>query len=338
MTSVPFISFVSDTPLVHGSPTVSVQSPCYVKLIDRSGRLSFDRVLVTPGNPLVSGYQYYIPWQIEYQYVGSEEVSTYNFDLTDQVVFIKMDGHALGDNIAWIPYVEQFRQVHNCKVICSTFWNELFVDAYPHILFVKPNTKIHNVYAQYYIGAHKPHNEFYCRVDVDRSALYNIASSTLGLGDQYIKCRIAYPKVNKNKRLVSLSQFASSDIKTWKGDWQKVVDSLVSRGFEVQVVSKERTNLTNVTDLSGDHFTILDRVDQLAHSSYFIGCSSGLSWLSNSIDNVVVLISDFTPPHHEFPCVRIYDVDHVTDTVLTTEPTHHVSTEVVISTINQHIV
>jgi len=305
MSSVPVFSFVSDTPLSFGSPSVFVDRPCYIKLIDRSGKLQFERVLVTSDAPLRSMYQYYVPWEIEYQYQDSDEVGSYVFDLKDKVVFIKMDGHALGDNVAWMPYVEQFRQIHNCKVICSTFWNELFIDSYKEILFVKPNTKIHNVYAQYYIGAHKPHNQFYCPVDVDRSALYHVASHTLGLGDQFIKCKIDHTKVTKDPKLICLSEFASSDIKTWKGDWQRVINSVTSLGFTVMSISKERTSLTNVIDCTGD-FAIEDRVAQLARSSYFIGCSSGLSWLSNSLDNVVFLISDFTPPYHEFPCFGYY--------------------------------
>lgn len=36
-----------------------------------------------------------------------------------------MDVYALGDTIAWIPYVKIFMEKHDCKIICSTFHNDL---------------------------------------------------------------------------------------------------------------------------------------------------------------------------------------------------------------------
>ena len=63
--------------------------------------------------------QWYSNWLIEV-YKDNQLIIKDIFDVTNKVVFIKMDGHALGDNIAWIPYVDVFRKQRNCTVICST--------------------------------------------------------------------------------------------------------------------------------------------------------------------------------------------------------------------------
>ena len=47
-------------------------------------------------------------------------------NLKDKRVFICFESKSLGDNLAWVPYVEKFRTIHKCEVICSTFNNDLF--------------------------------------------------------------------------------------------------------------------------------------------------------------------------------------------------------------------
>jgi O-phosphoseryl-tRNA(Cys) synthetase len=63
-----------------------------------------------------------------------------------------MDSSAIGDTLAWFPYLEEFRKKHNCKLICSTFHNKWFESQYPEIEFVKPGTSVEGLYAMYTIG------------------------------------------------------------------------------------------------------------------------------------------------------------------------------------------
>jgi autotransporter strand-loop-strand O-heptosyltransferase len=270
-----------------------------------------------PGEYFTSPYQYFIDWNIKVwgednnlnQLIPGAKVPLweYNLDLTNQVVFIKMDAYALGDNLAWLPYVDSFQQKHKCRIICSTFHNHLFVDVYPNIMFVQPNTRIDNVYAQYYIGTHDHTPPIYSPTTYITEPLQKIASDILGLDFEDLKCKVAHIPQPKNPKKICLSEFASLDMKTWHGDWQEVVDTLVKAGYEIHVISREKTALKNVVDKSGD-IPIEHRVADLASASYFIGVSSGLSWLAHSLDCHVFLISDFTPKNHEFNTnvTRIY--------------------------------
>ena len=74
------------------------------------------------------------------------------YDAKGKRVYIALDSSALGDTIAWMPYVEEFRKKWDCVLIVSTFWNHLFENTYPNITFIKPGDSAHNLYAMYKLG------------------------------------------------------------------------------------------------------------------------------------------------------------------------------------------
>jgi autotransporter strand-loop-strand O-heptosyltransferase len=172
-------------------------------------------------------------------------------------------------------------------------------------MFVAPNTKIENVYAQYYIGAAYDNNPKYCRLNAAECELQRIASDILGLEHQELKPEInfqwGFPTSRFVFNYVTLSEFGSAENKHWKteGGWQGVVDYIKSRGYEVVVISKEKTNLKRVIDFSGD-FPLTERICDIKNAKFHLGVSSGLSWLAWGLGTHVVMISDVTPKFHEF--------------------------------------
>ena len=66
--------------------------------------------------------------------------------------------------------------------------------------------------------------------------------------------------------------------------------------------------MKNIIDKTGD-IPLYDRIVDLKHAEFFIGVSSGLAWLSWAVGTHTVMISDFTPPWHEFQSniTRIYN-------------------------------
>lgn len=252
---------------------------------------------------IISGsHQWFDNWLIQV-HQGIDLIAQDFFDPRDKVVFIKMDAYALGDNIAWIPYIEEFRKNYGCTMICSTFHNDLFKNLYPEILFVAPNINIDNVYAQYYIGATNKYEIKYSNTISDENPLQATAYNNLGLKPKELRPHLETLLSRKqyNKKYVCISEYASHESKHWKypGGWQAVVNFINSRGYDVVVISKEPTNLENVINLTGNSH-ILNRAQTLLDAELFIGVSSGLSWLSWAVDTHVVMISDVTPINHEF--------------------------------------
>lgn len=304
------VSYKTELPLFESSPKVSISSESdeifNVKFIDSKTKEVIKTQQIKSGEIAYGNRQWYTDWKIEILDSQFNLIYEDKFNPTGKVVFIKMDAHALGDNLAWIPYVEEFRKKHNCIVICSTFWNHLFEDVYKNVLFVPPNTKISNVYAQYYIGTFEDLPRCYAPTNHLSKPLQQVATDILGLDFIEVKPLLDLPKSNKEK-IVCISEKASSPIKEWKGDWQKIVDYLNDEGYKVIVISKEPTNLKNIIDKTGN-ISLQNRIQDLVNCEFFMGVSSGLSWLSWACGSHTFLISDFTPPNHEFKdnCTRIY--------------------------------
>jgi len=307
------VSYVTTLPKEGNAPSVSISGNenirYFVKFYDVNNAttpiLISSGYCVTNQTIIAKTKQWYTKWYIEVYDEMGINVFTDLLNLENKTVFIKMDAYGLGDNIAWIAYVDEFRKKHNCNVVCSTFFNDLFVDAYPNLLFVIPDTVIKNVYAQYYIGASSDDNPYYSPVNVHKVPLQMVASSILGFPYTEMKpdLKPKYSKIRNrfNKKYVTLSEFGSDEKKHWKADkgWQIVVDFLINNGFEVVVISKEPTNLKNVIDLTGN-ISLNERAIDIYHAEFHLGVSSGLGWLAWGLDTPVVMISDVTPIWHEF--------------------------------------
>ena len=305
------ISYVTTLPKDGNAPRLTINGTTHKKYrvifsenVNNREYILSSGICETNQTIISNARQWYTNWVIRV-YDGDELVFFDLFNPKDKTIFIKIDAFALGDNIAWLPYVEEFRRKHNCHVICSTFYNELFSKAYPLLMFVKPNTTIENIYSQYYIGASNDGNKIYSPINSNEHPLQFVASRILGLADIELK-----PELNNvfrfgNNKLydkyVTLSEFGSSDIKEWKaeGGWQSVVNTLNDYGYKVIVISKEPTNLVGVIDDTGDK-SLLDRCRTMLHADFHLGVSSGLSWLAWGLGKHVFMISDVTPPWHEF--------------------------------------
>jgi autotransporter strand-loop-strand O-heptosyltransferase len=302
------VSYVTTQPKFGDAPRVTingdVEETYRVDFKDVDGGVLSSGVCKTNQTIIANIRQWYVKWHILVYDSNNNLVYQDIFNPTGKTVFIKMDAFALGDNIAWIPYVEEFRKKHNCQVICSTFHNNLFIKTYSKILFVAPNTAIQNVYAQYYIGAMGEPNYIYAPFMSKKGNLQYLAAKTLGLNMGEIRP----PLENGFKHLksstgkyVTLSEFGSTSNKEWKAEngWQSVVDLLNSNGYQVVVISKEPTSLINVIDKTGD-IPIEERISDIKGAQFHLGISSGLSWLAWSMGKKVVMISDVTPIWHEF--------------------------------------
>ena len=300
------VGFVPKLPIQGNCPKVSIHGEgdeiYTVKMYDSdSGEVLFETEC-KENQAVIGSRQWYTNWFIEIIDSAGKVVHRHTFNLNGKVAFIKIDAYALGDNLAWVPYVDEFRKKHNCTVICSTFFNNMFKDAYKDILFVKPNTEIDNVYAQYYIGANEEGNFKYSNVKSTDVNLQRVSSSTLGLDDTEIKPKLGFSKKKRIEgKYVCISEFASDVKKGWKfpGGWQSVVDFLNKNGYKVVVISKEPTELTGVIDKTGN-IPLSERMSDLYNSVFFMGVSSGLSWLNWAVGSHTVLISECTPRFHEF--------------------------------------
>jgi len=341
------ISYVTTSPLQVGCPIIKfypesqeeLSQDYTITFLDLEREEVVDQITVKPTVSVSGQRQWYTAWRILISNSEGTIIFQEDLNLKGKNVFIKSDASALGDNLAWMPYIEEFRKKHDCNVICSTFFNELFVDNYPNVLFVEPNTRVSNVYAQYYIGTSNEINLTYSPSRYLENPLQKIACDILGLPYTQIKPKVGVPANYPKKKKVTLSEYASLRVKEWyaPGGWQQIVDLFNRYGYEVCVVSKEYSYLSDVRNKSGDR-SLLDRVKDMAEAKYHVGMSTGLSWLAWACHCHVFLISDFTPPDHEFECTRIYNPDSPRKVINYLETKEPVSIQEVLSKIEAKLI
>jgi len=233
-----------------------------------------------------------------------------SLNLKHKNVYVSFESKSLGDNIAWIPYCEEFRKKHECNLIVSTFWNDFFKSTYPNITFVNPGDVVQNIFALYRIG-------WFWDKDKEPEKpnlipLQKTASNILGLDFKEIKPEISYKKDKVyDFKYVCIATHSTAGCKYWHypNGWQNVVDYLNNVGYKVIHVSREKTELNNVIQIDDD--SIGNTMSVIYNSELFIGLSSGLSWLSWALNKHVIMISNFTEDDHEFTsnCTRITNPD-----------------------------
>ena len=246
--------------------------------------------------------EYYTKWRTEVRENG-ELIYKNTLDLENRRVYISFGSKSLGDTMAWIPYCEEFRLKHNCKLIVSTFMNELFVDQYPNISFISPGEVVENIYAQYRLGWFYNEdgsiNSNCHKFDIRKQQLQKTATDILGLNYTEIKPKLNLPKVVKKKK-VGIGIHSTAQAKYWNNPngWQEVVDYLKKLGYECMIYSKEGDGYmgnyhpNGVTKFKGG--SLQEVINDLSTCEFFIGLGSGLSWLAWACELPVVLISGFS--------------------------------------------
>ena len=245
--------------------------------------------------------EYYTKWRTVV-YKDGEKVYDKLLNLEGRRVYIAFDSSSLGDTIAWMPYVEEFRCAHNCDVVVSTFKNFLFEKEYPMLEFVEPGTAVNNIYAMYKIGWF--YNENKEPVLPNTIPLQQTATNILGLPYKEIKPRIVNSRVCLPMRQVSIATNSTAGCKFWTREaWQEVINYLHGEGYKVINTSLENNPFDNCQGLLDNSMT--NTMTTIYNSRFFIGLSSGLSWLAWALDTPVIMIANFTDENHEFKCHRV---------------------------------
>ena len=274
-----------------------------------SGQIFFDKYI--SGGRLLSVEQYFIRWQVEV-FLDDKKIFFHVLNLEGQSVNLMFRvSLALGDLIAFLPYIREFKKIHRCNLsVCFNMNNviEIVSQLYPDIHQI--NEIDFKSYATYYpIMLTSPFP--FVPVDI-RQLPMNRAGGTF-LGIDYLPPKAVFkptaPPVT-DEPYVCIGVQASQTRKSWlyPGGLDIVVDYLKNLGYRVFCIdlNSEQTNggITMRRPEGAEDFTgkrpLIERANMLYHAEFFIGMSSGLSWLAEAVDCPVVMIAGFTQDWHEF--------------------------------------
>ena len=280
----------------------ALESIFNVRFYDESGELHYQNNIGC-NNWVRLHRSYYTKWYVRVK--ENDEVVVYknSLDYTGKRVYIAFDSSSLGDSIAWMPYVLEFKKKHNCHVIVSTFRNELFQDVYPELEFVNPGTIVNNIDGMYTLGWFYDESK---EPELPNTIpLQKAATNILGLEYEEIVPRIAFtPKKRPYKKYITIATNSTSGCKFWtRESWQELINHYHNEGYKIVNVSLEDNPFDNC--IVPEDKSIENTMNLIYYSKFFVGLSSGLSWLAWALKKDVVMISNFTQKDHEFKCIRV---------------------------------
>ncbi|GEM_PF-1452959 len=268
------------------------------------------------GEFYVGTNKFYVRYRLEV-YLNDELVFDANYDCQDQRVYIVIPDGGLGDNLAWLPYIEQFRIMRKAKVtaVLGEWMIRLSGKLYPGLEYIALATKptLKDAYAIYFCGIFEADRKPWRPVEHQLLGMQQAVAQILGLPLENLKCRLPRGSARPVKEpYVCISTMATNPTKYWNypDGWNILIRWLKSYGYRVfdidrdrrlfftaqhdYVIPSEAEDLTGVIPLS-------ERIHYLEHADFFIGLPSGLSWLAWNCDIPIVMISGFTMPNCEFP-------------------------------------
>lgn len=262
--------------------------------------------------------KYYVRFRIEVFCGEDELVFQHDYDVAGRKVYMRLPVGTLGDIIAWFPYVDEFRKLHGCELYVSMgrqIWT-LFAGAYPELHYVAPEDEVRvrpDCYASYFLGIFFPCDDrSHQPTDFRVSGLQKTIPYLLGLPPVELRPRIdiADPVRQVAEPYVVIAAQSSSQCKYWNHPtgWYELIKHLKSIGYRVLCIDRQHAHgeklMWNLIPYGCEDFTgdlpLQERVNLLHHADFFIGLSSGLSWLAWALRKPVVMISGFTHPHNEF--------------------------------------
>jgi autotransporter strand-loop-strand O-heptosyltransferase len=262
-----------------------------------------------------SAKRYFVPIRVE---VWQDGVSAFKHDYCakDREVLIQFPVGTLGDTLGWFPYAVKFKDRHQCRLSCAMSEKiiPLFRDAYPDIRFLThEQVEPERYYATYGVGLFfddKANNLQPC--DFRHVGLHRTAGYILGVDPSEVRPRISLPDGDSRpmaEPYVCIATQSTTQAKYWNnpGGWLAIVRFLKEAGYAVVCVDQKLVHGVGLVwneiphgaeDKTG--LSLQECARWIRHADFFVGLSSGLSWLAWAVGAKIVLISGFSHPTTEF--------------------------------------
>lgn len=234
-------------------------------------------------------------------------------------VLVEMLSNSMGDTIGSMPCIDEFRKI-NDKIIVkiNPFFEKLFVTSYPDIIFYREGM----VYDKS------------IKIDYDFTRpLQSGFARQLGFIDwKYIRPKVDSFKKERpiKNKFITISVHSTAQLKYWNHPigkrtqpdslyWDELCSMIRKEGYTPVVVEKDemfgippfRNGLPKKAN-NKFGISLEDTINYIEHSEFFIGLSSGLSWLAHALNKPVAMISNFSEDWHEID-LSISDYKRITN-------------------------
>ena len=262
--------------------------------------------------------RYFVRFRLEI-WQNEECVLAHEYSAANRNVLIRFPVETLGDVLGWFPYAAKFKERHGCRLICAmeARLSELFRDTYPEITFVTHDqVEPERYYATYSLAVYYKsgtmfHYKDYVPCDFQFVGLHRAAGYILGVDPTEVPPHIALEDARRpiEEPYVCIAVQSTLQAKYWNNPtgWRDVVGFLKDSGYRVICIDQKAIHgqgnvwtqiPQGAEDLTGNR-PLAERARFLKHAVFFVGLSSGLSWLAWAMGTPVVMISGLTHPRNE---------------------------------------
>jgi autotransporter strand-loop-strand O-heptosyltransferase len=262
-----------------------------------------------------SSKRYYLRCRIE---VWSDGKPFFQHDYSSEgrEVLVQFPVGTIGDTVGWFPYAVKFQAAHGCNLTCAMaeWLIPLFRAAYPEIRFINhEQVNPEQFYATYSMGLFfDDEDRIHQPCDFRQVGLHRTAGYILGVDPTEVPPAVILDDDTRPipEPYVCIAAQSTAQPKYWNNPtgWREIVQFLKDAGYRVICIDQRPVHGTGLVwnhipwgaeDQTGDR-PLQERARWLRHSEFFVGLSSGLSWLAWAAGAKVVMIAGFTHPTNEF--------------------------------------
>jgi len=235
-------------------------------------------------------------------------------------LLVKIVSKALGDTIAAMPVIEKYAETYDGEVYvsCNPSFSSLFIKSYPTLKF--QTSDVYDSTITVYFKKYDVPVQTGCALE-------------MGFADwKYVRPKVDIPVRERpiNSKYVCISVHSTSQLKYWNHphgkrdqpkstNWDSLCRMLRKAGLTPVVLDKYDTfgvapyfNGLPKAANKKINIPLNDVLNYLHHCEFFIGLSSGGSWLAHAAGKPVAMICNFSDLHNEFD-VNLEDYIKITN-------------------------
>jgi autotransporter strand-loop-strand O-heptosyltransferase len=226
-------------------------------------------------------------------------------------ILVFLESFSIGDTVAAIPYVDKFQEVNSEDEITISINDWLipyFSTIYTNLKFIGKNTD--------YIFD----KVIDLKYDYSKS-IQQVYAEQLGfINAPYIRPKILIPELQRpiKNKYVTIGIHSTSQLKYWNHPlgkksqpeslyWDELCGILRKKGYTPVVVEQHemfgwapyRNGLPQKANKKFGQ-SLSESMNYIYHSEFYIGLSSGMSWVAHAMGKPVAMISNFTEDWNEF--------------------------------------
>jgi len=225
-------------------------------------------------------------------------------------ILVDIESHALGDSVGAVAVISKYQELNGYEVTVISNHPNLFTKSYPNLKFIGRNEPITDFYNDRIQTLYKfdiPLLEGYAK---------DFGITTEGITLKVDSVEKQRPIKNK---YVCIGVHSTAQCKYWNypGGWDILSKMLRKKGLTPVVVERDELfgieghmNGLPQSAVKKVGMNFLDVLNYIEHCEFYIGLSSGLSWVAQGLGKPTVIISNVTSKDNEYideKTLRIYD-------------------------------